>query len=114
MLSITFMNELYQEGVEDRRERFKESAIKALVIVGLIVVLAMGAYGSVQVFRSAPNLFSLLGAAVVNITSLFVPADRDTTSIITSDEGSGTLENNTTAQPVSPSAETITPGNTPG
>ncbi len=82
MVSITLMNEIYQEDIGDRRERFKESAIKTLVIVGLIVILAMGAYGSVQVFRSAPNLFSLLGAAVVNITSLFIPAGGDATPIV--------------------------------
>lgn len=55
--------------------------IKILASVGLIVVLAFGVWGGVQIIKSAPSIFSTLlsslTASVINITSVFIPSETN-------------------------------------
>ncbi len=52
------------------------SASRILAIIGFIALIAIGMYGSVRVAQSVPGLFSQMGAAIVSITSIFVPAEE--------------------------------------
>ena len=48
--------------------------IRTLAVIGFIALLMIGLWGTVQVVRFLPNVFSALAA--VNITSIFKPAER--------------------------------------
>ncbi len=58
------------------RDRFERGAMKTLAAIGLVAMLALGIWGSVQVVRLAPGAFSHIASAVVSLTSIFFPNDR--------------------------------------
>ena len=49
-------------------------AIRTLAIIGIVALLALGTWGTVQILRTGPSVFSGLSAAVSNFTSRFFPA----------------------------------------
>lgn len=63
----------------DTRSHLAGSASRILAIIGFIALIAIGMYGSVRVAQSVPGLFSQMGAAIVSITSIFVPAEETIT-----------------------------------
>lgn len=56
--------------------RLAGSATRVLAIFGFVALLVIGMYGSVRVAQSVPGMFSNLAAAIVSITSIFVPANE--------------------------------------
>lgn len=52
---------------------------RAVAVVAFIVVALIGMWGSVKVASAVPNAFSAIAAAVVSITSIFVPAGEEIT-----------------------------------
>jgi hypothetical protein len=55
-------------------ETFKRVAIRALAVLGFVALLSIGMWGSVQFARAVPNVFSAIGAAIVSLTQVFIPA----------------------------------------
>lgn len=52
------------------------SATRVLAVIGFVAIIIIGMYGSVRVAQSVPGAFKQLAAAIVSITSIFVPADE--------------------------------------
>ncbi len=65
------------------------SATRVLAIIGFVAIIIIGMYGSVRVAQSVPGAFKQLAAAIVSITSIFVPADE----LITLSLSSYTVQN---------------------
>lgn len=63
----------------DSRSRLASSASRVLAIIGFVALIGIGMYGSVRVAQAVPGLFSQMGAAIVSISSIFVPADETIT-----------------------------------
>jgi hypothetical protein len=55
------------------------SASRVLAIIGFVALIIIGMYGSVRVAQSVPGAFSKMAAAIVSITSIFVPANETIT-----------------------------------
>ncbi len=51
-----------------------QGATRLFAILGFIAVLGIGMWGSVQVARAVPGTLSNIAAAIVSLTSIFVPA----------------------------------------
>lgn len=73
------MNDIHQpEGTQPRptetRDHVKQLAIRSLAIVGIVALLALGTWGTIQIIRTGPSVFSGIGAAVSNFTARFFPA----------------------------------------
>ena len=60
-----------------QRARAKDVAIKSLALVGLIALLAIGTWGTVQILRNSNGIFSNLGAAVTDFTSRFFSGEEE-------------------------------------
>jgi hypothetical protein len=56
--------------------RMAGSASRVLAIIGFVALIVIGMYGSVRVAQAVPGAFSRMAAAIVSITSIFVPADE--------------------------------------
>lgn len=56
--------------------RLAGSASRVLAIIGFLALIIIGMYGSVRVAQAVPGVFSQMAAAVVSITSIFIPADE--------------------------------------
>ncbi len=56
--------------------RLRELALRGLATFGLVVLLALGAWGVARVAVSVPSLLSSIGAAAVSLSSVFVPNER--------------------------------------
>ncbi|MEK7613506.1 MAG: CARDB domain-containing protein [Patescibacteria group bacterium] len=52
-------------------------ATRALAIVGFLAIIGIGLWGTASVARGAPGVFSAIAAAIVSLTSIFVPADEE-------------------------------------
>jgi len=61
---------------QNNREKLVGVATRALAVVGFIAVIIGGLWGSVSVARAVPGAFEAIAAAIVSITSIFVPADE--------------------------------------
>lgn len=55
------------------------SATRILAIIGFVGLIVIGMYGSVRVAQAVPGAFSNMAAALVSITSIFVPANETIT-----------------------------------
>jgi len=51
------------------------TGLRILAVLSFLVVLSVGMWGSVQVAKAVPNAFSSLAAAIVSLSSIFVPAN---------------------------------------
>ncbi len=58
----------------DRNELLIRVATRALAIVGFVAIIGAGIWGSLSLARGVPGAFNSLAAAVVSLTSIFVPA----------------------------------------
>jgi hypothetical protein len=67
----------------NNNNKFKDSAIKILAIIGVVGILFVGGFLTVTIFGNLPNIASRLTAQVVNITQRFIPSER---IIVTLDE----------------------------
>lgn len=76
---------------------FRKSAMHVLAVVGFIAVLIGGLWGSILVARATPGAFTSLAAAIVSVTSVFIPAD---------DEGDTTTPEEAAETEVEESADT--------
>ncbi|NBD74085.1 hypothetical protein GVX82_03520 [Patescibacteria group bacterium] len=56
-------------------DRTTGAVLKLLAIIGLVAILALAAWLSVQVIRLTPSAFSMVGN--VNLSSFFLPAEED-------------------------------------
>ena len=61
------------------RSRMANSATRVIAIIGFIALLGIGMYGSVRVAQAVPGAFSRVAAAIVSLTSIFVPANETIT-----------------------------------
>lgn len=61
------------------RSRLAGSATRVLATIGFVGLIVIGMYGSVRVAQAVPGVFSNLAAAIVSITSIFVPANETLT-----------------------------------
>lgn len=59
--------------MDDKNLKIKAGINKVLASIGFIVVLAIVVWGSVQTIKFTPSAYSSLSAAVINITSRFIP-----------------------------------------
>lgn len=50
-----------------------------MAIIGFVALIIIGMYGSVRVAQAVPGAFSKMAAAIVSITSIFVPANETIT-----------------------------------
>ncbi len=64
------------ENNTNQRQGVAGQGTRVLAILGFIAILGVGMWGSVQIARAVPNAFSAIAAAIVSITSIFVPADE--------------------------------------
>jgi hypothetical protein len=62
--------------IDVRNARAREWALKVLATLGLIAILALGAWGIARIAVSIPSLLSSLGAAAVYLSSKLVPNER--------------------------------------
>ncbi|MBI2618199.1 hypothetical protein HYW58_01980 [Candidatus Kaiserbacteria bacterium] len=60
-------------------EQVKEIAIRSLAVVGFLAVLSLGLWGTVQVVRLTPAIFSSLAAVTTTLTSVFIPRHEEIT-----------------------------------
>ena len=58
---------------------FGQGATRLFAILGFIAVLGIGMWGSVQIARAVPSALSNVAAAIVSLTSIFVPAGETIT-----------------------------------
>ncbi len=58
------------------QKRLSNAAIRALAIVGVIAIVLLGLWGTIQAVRLMPNVFSALASAAVSVSSIFVPAEH--------------------------------------
>ena len=73
------------------RSRRAESAMRVLAGIGFIAVLVVGMYLSVAAAKAIPGTFRQVAAAIISISSIFVPANETLTlSLSTASVESGT------------------------
>ncbi len=53
------------------------AGVRVIAIIAFLAIAVIGMIGSVQIASAVPNVFSSLAAAVVSITSIFVPAGEE-------------------------------------
>ena len=58
------------------RESLVGVGVRVVAVVAFLAIAVVGMIGSVKVASAVPNAFSSLAAAVVSITSIFVPANE--------------------------------------
>src|SRR3989344_1311123 len=56
-------------------ERLAGIGLRALAVISFIAILSIGMWGSVQIAKAVPNAFSSLAAAIVSLSSIFIPAN---------------------------------------
>ena len=66
--------ELHGHSADTTKETAKSVVVKSLAIIGLVALLALGTWGTVQVIRTAPSFLSGLSAAVSSLSFEFFPA----------------------------------------
>ena len=66
------MNDMNQTGTA--REQSKRIALQALAIIGIVALLALGTWGTVQIVRTGPSVVSNITAAVSNFSARFFSA----------------------------------------
>ena len=71
-------------------EHMKSIVMQGLAVVGFVAILFVGLWGTVQVVKFAPRIFSNL-AAVTNFTSVFIPKETITINTPNSLVSSGTI-----------------------
>ena len=59
--------------------RLAGSATRVMAIIGFLALIVIGMYGSVRVAQAVPGAFKSVAAAIVSITSIFVPANETIT-----------------------------------
>ena len=57
------------------QERLAGIGLRALAVISFIAILSIGMWGSVQIAKAVPNVFSSLAAAIVSLSSIFIPAN---------------------------------------
>ena len=67
--------------MNSEQKRLGNAAIKALAVVGVIAIVLVGLWGTIQAVRLMPNVFSALASAAVSISSIFVPAEHIEVSV---------------------------------
>lgn len=65
--------------MNEQNNRLVAGAVRVLAIVGFIAVILIGVWGSLSLARGVPGAFSSLAAAIVSLTSVFVPANETLT-----------------------------------
>ena len=60
-------------------EQAKELVVRGLAAIGFVAVLLLGLWGTVQVVKLTPAVFSSLAAVTTTLTSVFVPQDEEIT-----------------------------------
>ena len=60
----------------NKRNQVVETGVRVLAVFGFIAIVLIGLWGSVSVARAVPGTLSSLAAAIVSLTSIFVPADE--------------------------------------
>ena len=58
-------------------ERIKDVTIKALAVVGLLALLAVGSFTTISFARYAGGALSYLASAAVTLSSIFVPSEKN-------------------------------------
>lgn len=61
--------------MNEKGEQIKIFLMRGLAVVGFIALLVIGLWGTVQVVKRAPQIFSALAAVTTTITSVFVPGE---------------------------------------
>lgn len=59
-----------------RNRDAREWALRILATLGLIAILALGAWGIARLAMSIPSVLSAIGAAAVSLSSVFIPNER--------------------------------------
>ncbi len=62
--------------MNEQESPFRDIVTKTLAIIGVVAVLLIGMWLAVSTVKMAPRLASSLAAAMVSMTSLFVPGER--------------------------------------
>lgn len=62
---------------QNTRRNFIDLATRALAVFGFISIIGIGLWGTASLAKGAPNAFSALAAAIVSLTSIFVPAGEE-------------------------------------
>lgn len=65
--------------MNEHNNRLIAGAVRVLAIVGFIAIILIGVWGSLSLARGVPGAFSSLAAAIVSLTSVFVPANETLT-----------------------------------
>lgn len=65
--------------MNEQNNRLVAGAVRVLAIIGFIAVILIGVWGSLSLARGVPGAFSSLAAAIVSLTSVFVPANETLT-----------------------------------
>lgn len=92
-LTILFMSDsiFLMSTYPSPRSRRAESAMRILAGIGFVSVLVVGMYFSVQAAKAVPDAFRQAAAAIISISSIFVPANETLTlKLSTSSVESGT------------------------
>lgn len=58
-------------------EQAKEVLIRSLAVIGFIAILSLGLWGTVQVVRLTPAIFSSLAAVTTTLSSVFIPRSEE-------------------------------------
>ena len=61
------------------RQKLITLATRSLAVVGFLALIGAGLWGSVSIARGVPGAFSSFAAAIVSLTSIFVPANEQIT-----------------------------------
>jgi hypothetical protein len=64
--------------MNSKGEQIKIVAIRALAVIGFIAILLAGLWGTVQLVKFSPKVFSGLSASVTSFMSVFVPNEEIT------------------------------------
>lgn len=67
------------ENSSDSRQKLAGAGTRVLAVVGLVAVVIIGMWGSVQVARAVPGTLSAIASAFVSVTQIFVPASETIT-----------------------------------
>ena len=62
--------------VDIQNAKAREWVLKAFATLGLIALLALGAWGIARIAISLPSILSSIGAAAVSLSSVFIPNER--------------------------------------
>lgn len=73
--------EVRVEVADTTKQTAKSVVVKSLAIIGLVALLALGTWGTVQIIRTTPSLFSGLSAAVSSLSFKFFPAGTPSLSL---------------------------------